>query len=108
MSSSQPTVAVVAAAPAASSGAASLGASAPVRSTAALLIGVGTVFYLQWLSVIVPATIDGTTPQALIDSGLPANAVHVLDLAILLPGTLVAGALLAGGGPWDTCSPRWS
>ena len=73
---------------------ASFGPSAPVRSTAALLIGVAAVFYLLWLSAIVPATLDGTTPKALVDTGLPANAVHVLDLAIFLPGAVLAGALL--------------
>ena len=73
---------------------ASFGSSAPVRSTAALVTGVGALFYLLWLSAIVPAMLDGTTPQELVDVGLPTNPVHVIDLAVFLPAALLAGALL--------------
>jgi hypothetical protein len=49
------------------------------------------------LSEIVPAVFSDTTPQALIDTGLPTNPVHVLDTAILLPASLITGVLLKGG-----------
>ena len=59
---------------------AGFGASPPVRSTAAFVTGVAALFYLLWLSAIVPAMLDGTTPQELVDVGLPTNPVHVIDL----------------------------
>jgi hypothetical protein len=69
-------------------------AQAPVRSTATLLLLIGIAFYLLWLSDVVPAAIQGDTPQALIDAGLPSNPVHVLDLGVFLPLMLAAGLLL--------------
>jgi len=71
-----------------------LGAGAPVRSTAGFLVGLGTVFYLLWLSGIVPAAFDGTTPSELRETGLPSNPVHVLDMAFFLPALILAGVLL--------------
>lgn len=73
---------------------ASFGERAPVRSTAALLLALGSGSSLLWLSGIVPATLAGETPDELLDTGLPANPVHVIDLAVLLPAALLAGALL--------------
>jgi hypothetical protein len=72
----------------------------PVRSTAALLIVIGCAFSMLWLSEILPAMLDGTTPQSLIDAGLVTNPVHVLDLSVLLPAALVAGLLLRRGRAW--------
>jgi hypothetical protein len=72
----------------------------PVRSTSILLIVVGCAFSLLWLSEIVPAMIGGTTPQSLIEAGLATNPVHVLDLSVLLPATILAGMLLRRGGAW--------
>jgi len=67
----------------------------PLRSTSVVLIAIGSVFYLLWLSEIVPATLSGTIPEALAEAGLPTNPVHVLDLALFLPAAVVAGGLLA-------------
>jgi hypothetical protein len=69
------------------------------RFAARLLIGVGSVFTLLWLSEIVPAMATGTTPEALKDVGLLTNPVHVLDLALLLPALIIAGRLLRLGRP---------
>jgi hypothetical protein len=69
------------------------------RSASRLLIGIGSVFALLWLSEIIPATLTGDTPDALKDVGLPTNPVHVLDLALLLPSLMIAGRLLAKGRP---------
>jgi len=68
---------------------------APVRSTSILLIALGGTFYLLWLSAVIPPTLDGTTPQELVEAGLPSNPVHVLDMAVFLPAMLLAGVLLA-------------
>lgn len=67
----------------------------PVRSTAGLLIAIGVIFGALWLSEIIPATLAGTIPPALADTGLVANPVHVLDLAVLLPAAVLAGLLVA-------------
>lgn len=72
----------------------SLAAGAPVRFTAGFLVGLGTIFYLLWLSGIVPALLDGTTPSELRETGLPSNPVHVLDMAFFLPALVLAGLLL--------------
>lgn len=57
-------------------------------------IAIAVLFYFLWLSEIVPAIIHGTTPKILLDAGLPTNPVHVLDLAIFLPGIFIIGILL--------------
>lgn len=74
---------------------ASFRGQAPVRSTAGLLIAIGVLFGALWLSEIIPATLAGTIPPALADTGLVANPVHVLDLAVLLPAAVLAGVLVA-------------
>ena len=38
-----------------------------------------------WLSDIVPALVDGVTPESLEESQTPTNGVEVLDLALMLP-----------------------
>jgi hypothetical protein len=73
---------------------------APIRFTSVLLVGIGSVFYLLWLSEIIPAMIAGTTPEALREVGLPTNPVHVLDLAVFLPSTVVAGVFLSKRRVW--------
>jgi len=82
---------------------AAFGQRAPVRSTWIILVVVALMFYVQWLSEDVPAILGGKTPQSLIDAGLPTSPVHVLDMAVLLPGALVTGALLSKRRPWGFC-----
>src|SRR4051794_6835337 len=69
-------------------------ATAPVRFTAGVLLAVAGLFSALWLSIELPALIDGTPPAELADTGLPVNPVHALDLALLLPAALLAGGLL--------------
>jgi hypothetical protein len=67
------------------------------------------LFYVNWLSEIVPALWLGDVPRSVRNLGVPAYAIHVLDMAILLPafgisawglwrrktwGVLTAGILL--------------
>jgi hypothetical protein len=82
---------------------AAFGQRTPVRSTWIVLVVVALMFYLQWLSEDVPAILGGKTPQSLIDAGLPTSPVHVLDMAVLLPGALVTGALLSKRRAWGFC-----
>src|ERR1035437_9492567 len=57
------------------------------------LIVVALMFGALWLSEDVPALLNGTTPQSLVDQGMITNPVHVLDLGFFLPAVLVIGAL---------------
>jgi hypothetical protein len=74
--------------------------STPVRTESALLLAVAAVFALLWLSEIVPPMLAGTVPEVLAETGLPTNPVHVLDLALFLPTTVLAGVLLAKRRAW--------
>ena len=69
------------------------------RNTAIVLFVVAAIFYMLWLSEIIPALSGGYTPQSIIDNGLPTNPVHVLDLAILLPGLILTGILILQDKP---------
>ena len=66
----------------------------PVRGIAIYLIVIACVFYLLWLSGIVPAIIAGTAPENLFEIGLLTNPVHALDLSVVLPGFIIIGVLL--------------
>jgi len=77
--------------------AASVAPAAPRRSTAVLLIAVASAFALLWLAEILPGVFAGTTPEALVEVGLPTNPVYVLDLGLLLPAAMIAGVLLLRG-----------
>jgi hypothetical protein len=76
------------------------GEGAPVRATAWLLTGVGSAFYLLWLSDVIPSLVAGTTPDVLVEAGVPTNPMHVLDLAVFLPTAILAGTLLSKRRPW--------
>ncbi len=66
----------------------------PYKSTGILFIAVSAMFYLLWLSDIVPAVIANNVPAVLNDTGLIVNPVHVIDLSIILPGAFITGILL--------------
>ncbi|MGH8945005.1 MAG: hypothetical protein ACRDVL_02515 [Acidimicrobiia bacterium] len=75
----------------------------PLRTASTVLIAIGAVFYLLWLSEVIPATLGNATPQSLVEAGLPTNPVHVLDMAVLLPATMLAGVLLTKRREWGYC-----
>jgi hypothetical protein len=69
--------------------------SSGLRKTIGIyFIALSLVFYFLWLTDILPAIFHATVPQSLIDVGLPTNAVHVIDLSVLLPGMFITGVLL--------------
>lgn len=69
-----------------------------VRAFAAwTLIGTGAIFALLWLSELIPATVVGQAPPSLQAAGLVVNPVHVVDLAVVLPGMIVIGVLTLRG-----------
>lgn len=64
------------------------------KAPALFLLVVAGLFYMQWLREIIPALLSGQTPKSIVDAGLMVNAVHVLDIAILLPGMILSAILL--------------
>lgn len=60
--------------------------------TGGYMIFTAVLFAGSWLSDILPATLFNRTPQDL--EMLPTNPVHVLDLALVLPGIFIGGLLL--------------
>jgi hypothetical protein len=73
----------------------------PVRAISSMLIGVGVLFSGLWLAEIVPAVLRGDAPQSLADVGLVTNPVHILDLSILLPSSILTGVALLRRRPWS-------
>lgn len=66
----------------------------PRRFTSIYFIIISVVFYLLWLSEIVPAILHGNIPASTTDTGLFTNPVHVIDLAVVLPGIFIAAVFL--------------
>ena len=66
----------------------------PSRGISVYLFILALVFYTLWLKSVVPAIWTNTVPREVTDYNLPVNPVHVLDLAIVLPGLLVGSILL--------------
>jgi hypothetical protein len=64
------------------------------KSTGIFLIIITVLFYIIWLSEIIPAIMTNVTPKSIIESGLLINPVHVLDLAICLPALFITGIAL--------------
>ena len=65
-----------------------------VAIPSAFLIVVAVAFCFLWLSEDIPAILHNRVPETIVEAGLMTNPVHVLDLAFLLPGSLVCGLLL--------------
>lgn len=69
--------------------------NAKIRKTIAIyFIGISILFYILWLLEILPAISDDTIPKSLLEVGAFTNPVHVIDLAIFLPGVLITGIML--------------
>ncbi|UCE37108.1 MAG: hypothetical protein JSW00_16720 [Thermoplasmata archaeon] len=66
----------------------------PVKMTSNFLFVVAGLFYFIWLSDVVPALINGKTPEPIKEYEMLVNPVHVMDLALALPGVMISAALL--------------
>jgi hypothetical protein len=70
-----------------------------MRVPAWFLIVVGALFASLWLSEIVPDLLRGAPSRSASDWNVPTNPVHVLDLAVFLPGVIASGILLLRRDP---------
>lgn len=66
----------------------------PVKMPVIFLCVVAVLFYFLWLSEIIPAIINGLVPESVTESGLITQPIHVLDIAIILPGLVISTVLL--------------
>ncbi len=76
-----------------------LGHHAPARDAGTVLVALGALFALLWLSEFGPHVVAGTTPEAVTAAGLPSNPVWVLDLGMVLPAMVITGVWLRRGRP---------
>jgi len=69
--------------------------SAVVRKLIGIyFIVIAVLFYVLWLSDLIPSILSNSTPAVIVEAGLPTNPVHVIDLSIFLPGIFMTGILL--------------
>lgn len=66
----------------------------PNRATGIFFIVIAALFYMLWLKDVVPAIMSNSVPASVTDNDLLVNPVHVLDIAVALPGLVVTGLLL--------------
>jgi hypothetical protein len=70
------------------------------KLTGIYFIVIAILFYGLWFSEILTAIFNGTTPATLQETGLPANPVHSIDLALFLPGVFLIGFNLLRKNPF--------
>ncbi len=66
----------------------------PIKMPTLFLFIVAVLFYFLWLSEVIPALIDGKVPESVKESGLITQPIHVLDIALALPGFVISAFLL--------------
>jgi hypothetical protein len=59
-----------------------------------VLVLLGLLFYVLWLSQDVPALLNDTVPASVTQAGLLVNPIHVLDMGLYLPAFILAGVSL--------------
>lgn len=69
-------------------------AKTPGRAAGAFLMILTILFYFVWLSELVPALLASEIPPSILEDGTPTNAIHVLDLAWILPAFGIAALSL--------------
>lgn len=66
----------------------------PRRSVAIFFLIFASMFYIIWLKDIIPAIVSNSIPKSVSQYNLLVNPVHVLDIAIVLPGLIIIAILL--------------
>jgi hypothetical protein len=69
-------------------------AKTPVKTVSIYLAVLVVLFYWMWLSEIIPALAAGEIPQSVQEDETPTNAVHVVDMAWLLPACAITAVSL--------------
>ena len=64
------------------------------KTAGIFLLVVAALFYVVWLSEVIPALISGEVPRSVADNGTPTSGVHVLDMAWILPSLILTGIWL--------------
>jgi hypothetical protein len=72
----------------------------PVRAAVAYQLAVTALVGALWLADVVPASLGGTTPAAMADTGLVTPVIQSFDLAVLLPAFALSAYWLHRGLPW--------
>ena len=70
------------------------GPGTPLRPVGGYLILVAVMFYFLWLKDTLPAVLGGSLPKTVSDNDFLVNPVHVLDMAVALPGLFITALLL--------------
>lgn len=65
-----------------------------IKVIAVYFLIISCLFYLLWLSEIIPAIIHHTLPKGIIETSLFTNPVQVIDLSIVLPGFFLTAIFL--------------
>jgi hypothetical protein len=66
----------------------------PVKVIGNYFLVIALLFYGLWLMEVLPASVQGYSPRALIEAGLFTNPVHVIDLSFFLPAIFITGIFL--------------
>ncbi|WP_267640394.1 hypothetical protein [Haloarchaeobius amylolyticus] len=72
----------------------------PVRAAIAYQLVVALLVGVLWLADVVPASLSGTTPAAIENTGLVTPVIQSLDLAVLLPAFALSAYWLWQGRAW--------
>jgi hypothetical protein len=76
---------------------ASFSANTPRQSVSVFLAVVAVLFYIVWLREVGAALINGDVPISVANWNVPTSMVHVIDMAILLPGMMITAVWLWRG-----------
>ncbi|WP_440989136.1 hypothetical protein [Haloarchaeobius baliensis] len=71
-----------------------------VRAAVAYQLAVAVLVGLLWLADVGPASLGGTTPAAMADTGLVTPVIQSLDLAVVLPAFVLSAYWLHRGRAW--------
>ena len=71
----------------------------PTKVISITLIVYSILFYMLWLSELIPALLAGEIPASVLEVDLPTNSIHVLDMAWILPGMIISAILLRKNEP---------
>ncbi len=66
----------------------------PHRAAAGFMLVVAALFYLLDLYVDLGAIARGTVPPGIVETGLPTDPVHILDMGLLLPAMILSAVSL--------------